>query len=42
MKDNTVRDIPAYERLSSRATAIRDALMRAELASWAPEAGKTL
>lgn len=42
MKDNTVRDVPAYERLSSRATAIRDALLRAELASWAPEAGKTL
>ena len=42
MKDNTTRDVPAYERLSSRATAIRDALMRAEMASWAPEAGKTL
>jgi chromosome partitioning protein len=42
MKDSADRSVPAYERLASRATAIRDALMRAELASWAPEAGKTL
>lgn len=45
MKDST--DAPQgnnepHERLANRAAVIRDALLRAEMASWAPDTGKSL
>ncbi|WP_172332487.1 plasmid partitioning protein RepA [Mangrovicoccus sp. HB161399] len=42
MKDIPSNDSVAHERLASRAEIIRAALLRAELASWAPESGKAL
>lgn len=42
MKDAHAQGTAAHERLTSRAEIIRAALLRAELASWAPEVGKTL
>lgn len=42
MKDIDPPATSPHERLANRAEVIRGALLRAELASWAPESGKTL
>lgn len=42
MKDTDQSVTEPHERLAHRASVIRAALLRAEMASWAPESGKTL
>jgi len=42
MKDTDQPQLTPHDRLAERAAIIRAALLRAEMASWAPETGKSL